>query len=217
MFTVWICLTPSPKCCAWPSHMWPQHSVTPAKSPLRGMRPSLSKKAELMFPRSKEKGRSLRSTLSLLVVFSRLRVNLGCLLDPKLSLHVYRKTDASHSQAPCPSRLPQQHHRQGTKTRAAETLLPSFELAIEHYLSCTLLGPPCQGIRRAHSTVCFSCAAGAAAASSPKQGTEAGACKGFGSNGGHGAGMRELGSEPHLPEPEQVGAPITRLPFIFQH
>lgn len=111
------------------------------------MRPSLSKKAELMFPRSKENRRSSRSTLSLPVVFSRLTVNLGCLLDLKLSLHVYRKTDASHSRAPCPSRLPQQHREQGTKNRAAETLLPAsvcFELAIEHYLSRTLLWPPCR-------------------------------------------------------------------------
>lgn len=63
--------------------------------------------------------------------------------------------------------------------------------------------------------VCFSCSVGTAAASAPKQGTEARACKHFGSNRTHGARMRELGSEPHLPEPEQVGAPTTRLPFIF--
>lgn len=99
------CFTPSP----WHRGQ-PKQLVAPAfpgigQSPL-GMRQSLMKKAELMFPRSKEKGRGLSRALPLPVVSPRLAVNLGCLLDPKLSSHVHRKTDASQSRAPCSSQAP---------------------------------------------------------------------------------------------------------------
>ncbi|KAM9637585.1 synapsin-3 isoform 1-T1 [Morphnus guianensis] len=170
-----LCFTPSPT-----HHGQAKRLVTPAwsgtsRSPLCGMRLSFTKKAELMFPRSKEKGRGLSRVLSLPVVSSRLAVNLGCLLDPKLSLHVHRKTDASHSRAPCSSQAP----------------------------SAKLAGYQAGSQRAA----CFSCAVGTAAASAHKQGTEAGACERFGSNSVRGAWMTELGSEPGIPEPEQLTTP----------
>lgn len=96
------CFIPSP----W-HHGQPKQLVAPARSGISqsplGMRQSLTKKAELMFPRSKEKGRCLSRALPLPVVCPRLAVNLGCLSGPKLFSHVHRKTDASHSRAPCSS------------------------------------------------------------------------------------------------------------------
>lgn len=216
-----LCFTPSPR-----HYGQPKWLVTPvcfgnSWSPLHGMRPSLTKKAELMFPRSKEKGRRLSTVLSLPVVSSRLAVNLGCLLDPKLSLHVHRKTDASHSWAPRLSQAPSAKpagrvHKQGSKDIASCLWLlwaGGIILSIPNTYLASLPGYQA-GLQHA---ACFSCAVATAAASAHKQGTEAGSCKRFGSNSVHGAWMTELGSEPGLPEPEQVGALTTKLPLIFQH
>lgn len=216
-----LCFTPSPG-----HHGQAKWLVTPApsgtsRSPLRGMRLSFTKKAELMFPRSKEKGRGLSRVLSLPVVSSRLAVNLGCLLDPKLSLHVHRKTDASHSWAPCSSqarsaKLAGRVHNRGSRDSASCLRLlwaGNLTLSVPHISLASLPGYQAGSQRAA----CFSRAVGTAAASAHKQGTEAGACERFGSNSARGAWTRELGREPGIPEPEQVGALTTRLPFIFQH
>ena len=182
------------------------------------MRPSLAKKAELMFPRSKEKGRVLSRALSLPVVSSRLAVNLGCLFDPELSLHVHRKTDASHSRAPCSSQALSAKPTGRAHSRDIASCLCMLwagdrTLSTPHTSLASL--PGYQG--GSQHAARFSCAVGTAAAPAHKQGTEARPCKCFGSNSVHGARMRELGSKPGLPEPEQVGALTTRSPFTFQH
>lgn len=197
--------------------------VTPACShtswsTLHWMRPRLNKKAELMFL-SKEKGRGLSRALSFPVVSSSLAVNLGCLLDPKLSLHVHRKTDASHSprssQAPS-AKLTGMVGKWGSRDIASCLWLfwaGDITLSIPHTSLASLPGYQASS----QHAVCFSCVVGTAAASVHNQGTEAGACKHLGSNSVHGAWMTMLGSEPGLPEPEQADALTTRLPFIFQH
>lgn len=198
-----LCFTPSPR-----HYGQPKWLVTPAYSgtswsPLQGMRPSLTEKAELTFPRSKEKRGDLSRALSLTVVSSRLAVNLGCLLDPRLSLHVHRKTDASHSRAPCSSQAPSAEptgrvHKRGSRDIASCLWLlwaGDRTLSIPH---TSLASSPGYRAGSQHAA-CFSCAVGAAATSARKQGAEAGACKRFRSNSVHGEWMTELGSEPGSP------------------
>lgn len=120
-----------------------------------------------------------------------------------------------HAQAGSLSNIIGREQKKGQQRHCFLPLLWAGDraLSIPHTSLASLPGYQA-GSQRA---VCFSCSVGTAAASAPKQGTEARACKHFGSNRVHGAGMRDLGSEPHLPEPGQVGAATTRLPFIIQH
>lgn len=142
------CFTPSP----WHRGQ-PKQLVAPARcgigQPPLGMRQSLTKKAELMFPRSKEKGRCLSRALPLPVVSPRLAVNLGCLSDPKLSSHVHRKTDASHSRAPCssqaPSAKPAGRVHSWDSRDTASCLWPLWACDTALSIPCISL-PPCQGL-----------------------------------------------------------------------
>nr|XP_009912810.1 PREDICTED: synapsin-3-like [Haliaeetus albicilla] len=86
-----------------------------------------------------------------------------------------------------------------------QELLP-FDLPRESVL--TRATRPSAGYQAgSQRAACFSRAVGTAAASTHKQGTESGACERFGSNSVRGAWMRELGSEPGIPEPEQLTTP----------
>lgn len=139
----------------------------------------------------------------------------------QLSLLVHRKTDASHSQAPCFSHAPSAKptgrvHKQGGRHVASCLWLlwaSDRTLSIPHTSLASLAGYQASS----QHALCFSYAVRTAAASAHKQGREARACQRFGSNSERGALMTVLGSKPGLPEAEQLGTLTTRLPFIFQH
>lgn len=210
---VWICVSPQgPGTMASPSGLWLQ-LVTPTRDEAKPYQESWAHV-------SKKQRERERFEQSIVIAggFFQASSKLGLFIGSQTFSACTQENRCFPLPGPMlePAKPAGRVHKQGSRDIASCLWLlwaGDTTLSTPHTSLASLPGYQ-TGSQRA---ACFSCAVGTAAASAHKPGTGAGACKRFGSNGVHGAWTTELGSEPGLSEPEQVGALTTRLLFIFQH